>query len=137
MGGSVSGYLHIWSQVDCPNQFIGTYISQHKCLSFTFTIGSSLVSHFTHWLSIHQFTALEFPIGYSYPLEIQRWISLDWNHYYWINSHTKTLTISNWIEHSLTCIIGHWLKLTLKPLHEVNYYVPINTRTCSDRKLVS
>ena len=70
-----------------------------------FTIGSSLVSHFTHRLGIHWFIALELPIGYIYPLEIQLWISLDWNHHHWINSRTQN------IDHFTLdrTFIAHWL----------------------------
>ena len=99
-----------------------------------FTIGSSLVSHFTHWLGIHWSFALEIPIGYFYPLEshigYSYWILLDWNHHHWNNGHTEISTISHWIGHSLACIIGHRLKLTLNLVHEVNYYLLINTH-CS------
>ena len=100
------------------------YINQHECSILHFTIGSSLVSNFTHWLGIHWSIALEIAIGYFYPLETHvgysHWILLYWNHHHWNNSHTETSIVSHWIKHSLTCIIGHWLKLTLNRVYEIN-----------------
>ena len=61
---------------------------------------------------------------------------MDWNHHYWINGRTEILSVSHRIRHSLANIIGHWLKLILILVHEVNYNVPINTRTCCVCKLV-
>ena len=107
---------------------------------FHFTIGSSLVSHFIHCLgnSLVQGMGTSHwllrPIGNSHWL--LNWISLDWHHHHKINGRTETLTVSHWIGHLLASIIGHWLKLILSLVHDVNYNVSINTCTCCFCKLV-